>query len=100
MSQFEVIETQLQQAQQETTKILSELEQVKQLQVQLKSQLDQVLSLVKPLEGLQLFDPSVLQSQLREIQAQLMQAQQERAHLQDQILEKLNTAISDSIYYN
>ena len=89
MSHFEVIEAQLQQAQQERTKILSEMEQVKQLQVQFKSQLDQVLSLVKPLEGLQLFDPSVLQSQLREISAQLSKAQEERSHLQEQILDKV-----------
>jgi hypothetical protein len=77
-TKFQVTQAQLLQAQQERMKIFSELEQVKQMQVQLKSQLDQVLLLVKSLEQLQLFNPAVLRSQLQEIQAQLMQAQEER----------------------
>jgi GUN4-like len=77
-TKFQVTQAHLLQAQQERIKILSELEQVKQMQVQLKFQLEQVLSLVKPLQGLQLFDPSILQSQLWEIQAQLIKDQEER----------------------
>jgi hypothetical protein len=77
-SKFQVTQGQLLQAQQERMKILSELEQVKQMQVQLQFQLDQVLSLIKPLPGLQLFEPGILRSQLQEIQAQLMQAQEQR----------------------
>lgn len=77
-TKFQVTQAQLLQAQQERMRLFSELEQVKQMQVQLKSQLDQVLLLVKPLERLQLFNPAVLRSQLQEIQAQLIHAQEER----------------------
>lgn len=77
-TKYQVTQAHLLQAQQERMKILSELEQVKQMQVQLQFQLDQILSLLKPLPGLQLFDPAILRSQLQEIQAQLVQAQEER----------------------
>lgn len=77
-TKFQVTQGQLLQAQQERMMILSELEQVKQTQLQLQFQLDQILSLIKPLQGLQLFDPAILRSQLQEIETQLMQAQEER----------------------
>lgn len=70
-TKLQVTQAQLLQAQQERMIILSELEQVKQMQVQL-------LSFLKPLQELPLFDPSILRSQLQEIQAQLIQAQEER----------------------
>ena len=77
-TKHQVTKAQLLQAQQERMTILSELEQVKQMQVQLKFQLDQILSFIQPLQGLQLVDPAILRSQLQEIQAQLLQAQEER----------------------
>jgi len=84
---FEKIEAQLQQAQQERAEI--------------QDKLSQILSLVEPFKGLQLFDPSEFQLQLREIQTQLQQAQQERSHLQSQIAEvpsRLSQDLATQLY--
>jgi predicted XRE-type DNA-binding protein len=85
--QFEKIEAQLRQAQQERAEI--------------QDKLSQILSLVEPFKGLQLFDPSEFQLQLREIQAQLRQAEQERSHLQSQIAEvpsRLSQDLATQLY--
>ncbi len=85
--QFEKIEAQLRQAQQERAEI--------------QDKLSQILSLVEPFKGLQLFDPSEFQLQLREIQAQLRPAEQERSHLQSQIAEvpsRLSQDLATQLY--
>lgn len=94
-TKFQVTQAQLLQAQQERMRIFSELEQVKQMQAQLKSQLDQILLLVKPLEQLQLYNPAVLRSQLQEIQAQLIQAQEERLRELTRELTPLQSPLSN-----